>query len=636
MVQFNGRWRGRVVAKNPGFLQRVKITGATSGSGNHPGDVGTTFEVDGPAWQADLQWNTGGGSGWRASAVVKTVALTSPLVVVHILRADDHFPQKRDGDYDDLEVWFESLDPLFSVVQRPFSLDRGTLTMLPDGIFEASQGVQYMGVRIRNTCFFDWVGEATGVAGGVKIGIAPDSRIALASQGITVLDGWSTLEQRALGQVMDGGYVRVDPLPVDAETLIYFKADFSGAGPGKPEVGFVAQREAYDPSFSAPSRIVRKKIFVSRSAYSHANTEVVTVIPEGRLRLRLKSAIIDRAAATKAALAVRECLRKHPSGSTGPKGQRSGRDVTDELRAFLEAILACEDVDPRKLKDILDLCGCKPCDDAGGGGYAGGDGFPGGGLGDGSGADDWCRLPPVAWLPIEFEYRIEPNPAFAGQLGPLAFEDPWWKVALIILAALLEIGSLIADYVLAAEDSRFQIGKVVKKGGLANNVDCALGDLDGTRTVSLGHLDAQGDDVNNDNPISGLDSILTLDRSDNGDFGIQDAVLGSVVWKSGSTSATTRGVVTDIAFTTTINYDEFDSEFVGGDVTYTNQVVVGQIESAEQPLSQAGDSGSVWVDLTTARPVALDFAGPIDDSGTFAIGNAIREVVNVLDIRFNT
>lgn len=631
MINFSGRWRARVVGKNAGFEQRVRIIGAASGSGVYPGVVGTTFEVEGPAWHADLQWNNGAGSGWQSSAVVKTVAMTSPLVVVHILRGDDNFPAQRDGDFDDLEVWFESLDPAFQVVQRPFSLDRGTLTMLPDGIFEASQGVQFMGVRIRNSWFFDWV--AGGIPTGMKIGIAPASRIALASQGITILDSWSVQEQRAFGQVVDSGYVRVDELPIDAETVIYFKADFSSAAPGKPEIGFVAQRDAYDPNFSAPSRIVRKRIFVSRSGYDAANREVVIAVPEGRLRMRLKSAIVDRDAASKAALAVLDCLRKHPNGSTGSRTKTGRGDIAEDLRSFLEALLAGKDVDPCRLKEILDRCSCPP-PNGGGNGRPGGDGFPEGGLGDGSGADDWCRFPPVAWLPVEFDYRIEPSPAFAGQLGPLAFDDPWWKVVLIIVAILLAIGSLIADYVGAAEDPQYHIGAIVLKGGLSNNVDCAISDLNGSRGVDLGHLDAQSDDVNNGSPISGLGSILQLDRSDNGDFGIQDAVLGNVVWKSGGTSATTRGIVSSIGFGTTINYD--GHEFISGDVTFTNQVLVNQIATMPQPLSQGGDSGSVWIDLSSARPVALNFAGPADDSGTNGVGNTIREVINILNIRFDT
>jgi hypothetical protein len=53
-----------------------------------------------------------------------------------------------------------------------------------------------------------------------------------------------------------------------------------------------------------------------------------------------------------------------------------------------------------------------------------------------------------------------------------------------------------------------------------------------SRGVGLGLLDAQGDDVNNGDPIVALDSIIQLDRTDNGDNGIADAVIGNGVWKT--------------------------------------------------------------------------------------------------------
>jgi len=633
-IRFEGRWRGRVIQKNAGFSQRIVVSGASLGNGNYAGVVGTVFEADGGNWQVDLQWNNDITSGWQASAVIESVAMTSPLVVIKILRADDNFPPERDGDFDDLEVWFEHLDPAFKVIQRPFALDRGTLTMLPDGIFEASQGVQYMGVRIRNTWFFDW--DSGLGALNMKIGIAPTSRIMLASQGIQVIDNWTPQEQEALGQAMDGGFVRVPNLAIGDETLVYFKVNCIASAASKPDMGFVAQRDAFDPMYDTPSRIAHKKIFVSRSSYDPVQKEVMAQVPEGLLRLRLKSAIIDRTAATKAATAVRACLSKHP-GSAGMLGKANQHRLADELRSFLQALLEGKDVDPCKLHELLAVCAA--CDsgkhDIGigdNGGQVGG--YPGGGLGDGSGADDWCRFKPIAWLPVEFEYRLELTTPYGGQFGPLAFEDPWWKVILIILAVLLAIASLIADYVGAAQDSRFIIGKVVRKGNASTNrVDCALSDLNGSRSVNLGELDAQGDDVNNGSPVSTLDTIIQLDRSDNGNFGVQNAVLGNVVWKSGGTSGTTRGEVTDIAFSTNVNYD--GGEFISGTINYTGQVLVTQLSTLPQPLSQGGDSGAVWVDLASGRPVALNFAGDLEDVGVTGVGNPIRAVVDTLDIRFN-
>ena len=39
-----------------------------------------------------------------------------------------------------------------------------------------------------------------------------------------------------------------------------------------------------------------------------------------------------------------------------------------------------------------------------------------------------------------------PNPPYEGTRGPFPYEDPWWKIALVILAALLLAGALLWDY----------------------------------------------------------------------------------------------------------------------------------------------------------------------------------------------
>lgn len=650
-VPFAGKWRGTVTGRNAGFSQRVVVSGATSGNGAYNGVVGNSFVFENG--QAELQWNDGAGSGWQSSGIISSIGQTSPLVVVRFVSADDNFPASRDGDYDDLQVRFEHLDAPFEVVQRPFSLERGSLQMMPDGIFDTSQGVQYMGVRIRNTWFFDW--QSAFPATGMKIGIAPASRTTLAGQGVIVRDDWSALEQQALGQTVDAGYVRVPDLRVGEETTIYFKVDVTNANPSKPEVGFVSQSDAFDPNFDAPTRVVKKKIFISRSSYDKTAREVVAEVPEGTLRLKLQSVIMDRRTADPAVKELRRCLRSGGRGSSGGGGG-GGKDDwwddcrqrerycrehgSDALRAMLQAVLGGNDIDICKLPELLESCcekkgrGC----DCGGGGGDGGQlppgTFPGGGWQDGTGLDGWCRVKPVAWLPVAFEYKIEPNPAYSGQLGPLAFEDPWWKVILLILAIILAIASLIYDYTHASEDPKFIIGQMLRLGDPATSgVDAAVCNLNGSRRVDLGELDAQGDDRNNGSPIQGLDTIIQLNRSDNGDNGIQDAVIGNVVWKSGGTSATTRGVVRMTTYATPITYDENDT--ISGSVSYTNQVLVNQIVGMEQPLSQGGDSGSVWVDLATGRAVALNFAGPADDSGTTGIGNPIRQVIDQLNIRFN-
>jgi hypothetical protein len=52
-------------------------------------------------------------------------------------------------------------------------------------------------------------------------------------------------------------------------------------------------------------------------------------------------------------------------------------------------------------------------------------------------------------------------------------------------------------------------------------------------------------------------------------------------------------------------------------------------------LPQGGDSGSLWIDLTNRRPVALNFASPDNDDGSSAIANHILDVANLFNIHFN-
>lgn len=621
---FQGKWRVRITDKNAGFEHRFRITGANAGNGVYPGVVGTEATAEGDGWTITMEWNNGSGSGWQESAVLRAVGSISPLVLVNILRADDNFPDQRDNDFDDLVITCTDLDPIFKVVQRPFALDRGTLTMLPDGIFDASQGVQYMGVRVRNTWDFDW-DDLT----DVMIGIANSSRTALQSQGIQVINAWTGQEQQALQQEVAGGFVKIPALRRGAERTVYFKLDVRNAGPSKPAINFVAQRTAWDPAYDALTRQVPLQIFISRSTYNPLTRELVAEVPEGTVFMRVNRIIVDKAAMEKAMLdALRNpCRHDPPRPGTKPSPSAGGLDknrLREELKEFLDGLLSGKRVDPCKLSGLLEAC----CDKGDGGGKGDGNGHPGdGGLGDGPGGDDWCRFKPFHWIPVEFEYRIVPNPAYVGQFGPLAFEDPWWKVLLIILAVLLAIASLIYDYIKAGEDPNFVIGNITAKSArTSSNVDAAIARLNGSRGNDLNVLEAQGDDRNNGLPINGATGgSITIDRADNGDRGIEDAVLGNVVFKSGARSATTRGMVSSISLNVPVD-----------GINYTNQVSILPLSAPNnQPLSQGGDSGSLWIDLTSRRPIALNFAGPASDDGSNAIANPIRDVANLFDIHFN-
>lgn len=498
--------------------------------------------------------------------------------------------------------------------------------MLPDGIFEVSQGIQYMGVRVRNSWDFDWDHFT-----GVMIGIANSSRSALLSQGIKLIDTWTTQEQQALQQEITNGFAKIPALKKGAERTVYFKLDVRNASPSKPVIDFVAQRDVWDPSYDTLSRRVLRQVFISRSTYDPLTRELVAEIPEGTVFMRLNKIIVDKEEMEKAMVdaLLKPCKRDPPRPGSKPDTRTNKFDKNrqrEELKDFIEGLLSGKRIDPCKLRELLDTCCSK--DIGGGNGNSDDGGNPGdGGLGDGPGGDNWCRFKPFHWIPSEFEYRIVPNPAYVGQFGPLAFEDPWWKVILIILAALLAAASLIYDYIKAGEDSNFVIGKITAKSSrTSSNVDAAIALLNGSRGNDLNVLEAQGDDRNNGLPINGVTGgIISIDRSDNGDRGIENPVIGNVVFKSGARSATTRGTISSISLNIPVE-----------GISYTNQVFIVPLSApVNQPLSQGGDSGSLWVDLTSRRPVALNFAGPANDDGTNAIANPIRDVVDLFDIHFN-
>jgi hypothetical protein len=613
---FAGRWKLTVVAKNAGFAHRLRIAGATTGSGAYPSTPGTVAVASGPAWTLFLEWNDGAGSGWRESAVARADGYASPLIRTVELRADDNFESERDNDFDDLIVLAENQDAPFDVIQRPAAVDRSTLVLFPDGIFEAGQGVAYMAVRVRNTFTRPWSG-----ADRVRIGIAGQSRMALATAGITVLDAWTGREQEAFGQqIASDGCVITGPMRPGDERTLYFKLDLRGAGPGKPTVGFVARCDPIDARFESPPRIVSRQIFITRSTYNPATRELHARLPEGDVFVRLNRVMGDPAALQKAiAAALAGGCRHAPPRMP----DRSGRPTT-ALSDLLRQALAGEALDPCAIRNALLNCSCEDSRRD-----PGGEPVPPGDDGGGRpGSDDWCRYQPFGWLPVEFEYRVVPAPPYGGQFGPLAFEDPWWKVILIILAVLLAAASLIYDYIYAGQDPDFIIGTIAAKSGRAtSNVDAATALLNGSRARDLGLLDAQGDDRNNGLPIDGtVGGTLALDRTDNGDRGIIDAVPGNVVFKSGARSGTTRGTVSSVSLTVPVD-----------GVTFTNQVFVLRLAApSDQPLSQAGDSGSLWVDLAAMRPVALNFAGTVSDDGSNAIANPIRDVVTLFDLHFNS
>jgi hypothetical protein len=97
--------------------------------------------------------------------------------------------------------------------------------------------------------------------------------------------------------------------------------------------------------------------------------------------------------------------------------------------------------------------------------------------------------------------------------------------------------------------------------------------------------------------------------------GVTDAVVGMNVAKSGRTTGLSCGSIQAVDATVKVSYD------AGNVKTYTGQIIVNA-------LSGPGDSGSLFVEAATSKPVALLFAG--DSSGAMAVANPIKDVLSAL------
>ncbi len=102
-----------------------------------------------------------------------------------------------------------------------------------------------------------------------------------------------------------------------------------------------------------------------------------------------------------------------------------------------------------------------------------------------------------------------------------------------------------------------------------------------------------------------------------------DAYLEQPVKKYGRTTGMTSGTVTGLNATVLVTYPSGTAKFI-------NQIVIGG--NSDSTFSDSGDSGSLIVDEKTNEPVALLFAG----SGTFTIGNPIKEVLKAFGVSIDT
>lgn len=144
-----------------------------------------------------------------------------------------------------------------TIPNRPFSTHPATGLMMPDGIFEASVGLQEINAQFRN-----------------------DSGATLAPGTVIYLESVSHPSIVVVPQTMPAA-----GLPAGATRIFAWNADFTTTPAGTYLISFVV----HDPGGAITRQI--KKIFVTRTTFDPATTTFIADTPEGRLRVALDDLI---------------------------------------------------------------------------------------------------------------------------------------------------------------------------------------------------------------------------------------------------------------------------------------------------------------------------------------------------------
>jgi hypothetical protein len=526
MQTYRGRWQITVIGKDSDWDQRVVITGASSGGGDIPGVVGTAQIVDGEEWNLTIQHNDGT-SGWQENAAV----LPDPLQengarLSQIVRSKDVYTP-TDTDPNDLVIQLDKIGPMFEVTVRPYAVDAQSLLMFSDGVFLGINGLQYMGVEIKNTWGETYEDE-------LLFDISNVGRATLASFGIVVLDAWTPEALMATQQSLQGRAIRLPPLAIGQKTTVYFLVDASGARRGKPPVEFVLHNLGGDPDPNNAMRHNARAIYIAELGYDRTTGTAIVQLPEGKATLTLKSLAVD-------VVALKQLCRNTLTPRRGAKGGRLADDITRALRQALGGY--CDQKILREL--IAALCRCLVGPDCSC------DGGDGNGTGGPPGGHGWPRvcLPGVIWLPLEFDYTVEINGGFLGQFGPLAFQDPWWKIVLLIIALIAAIVAIV-ESIVASKSGWENEGNHPRKIGTvgASNratTDACLIELDNSRPFVQQVLDAITGEPNA-KFIVGLDTLISIDPQVALPSLAPADVMGKLVYKSGSRTGLTHGIISSI------------------------------------------------------------------------------------------
>lgn len=595
-IQLFGRWHLRVSKAVHNWENRFTVQGASSGDGIYPPTVGSELTSDGAAWLLSGEYRESATQPWRPSDMRIDPVSPERVDIRAIIGAEDPLPSR---DFEDIQ-WQASYlgGSMLEIPHRPYAVRTTDLVQMPDGIFETALGTYYMAVRVINRWGLPFTGDHV-------LNIAPATRAALAAGGIHVVDAWSQAELAALGQAQRGTGMVLGSLSPGSARTVYFKVNVLAAAPRKHDVEFVVHNVNGMLDGNHPARRVRRQIFVSRTVVDMNTGDLVAEVQEGTLRFKLREIAIDRRNGRKARKRCRPGKRR--------KGEKQ---VRDRLRHVLQGLLDGRPVDPCVIQEIL-ACYCS---------HGPGDADPHDPTRPSDGR--YCYDPFFAF-PTKFTYTITPRTPFAGQYGPLPFEDPWWKVLLLIIAAvLLAAGALSEASDVAYHDEDLVIGTLGRSQ--QTDVDAALCVLDTERALGFGQvLDAQSDE-NNQAFESALDGRITLAGSIMPIAEVMALLADPTtptsqlqVFKSGATTGLTHGLISGFTAAPFTRSDD-------GTRFNLPQLMIALDPAFGENVSQPGDSGSIWVHRATSRPVGLHHSG--SDAPDAATASFLEDVFRVLNI----
>jgi hypothetical protein len=644
-LSFTGDWRVTVQSRDADWGQRVVASNVASGTQTLYGIPGMSMDVLGNGatpWTLRIEHNPG--SGWSPSWIRGASAIAG-LRLGFRVESEDKTDASSDRDYNDLVISMGKLG-LAAQPEPPFAILPETMQAMPEGIFEATLGRYFMAVRVTNIWTVTWPASA-------RVGLSDRCRSWLAAGGVAVVDDWAPEDEAAVGQHVVGGRIVVGALPAWSSKLVYFKVDVSAAATRKHQV----EIQVFDDVSAEETALINPKatapISVSRTTFDSSRSAFVSQCDVGVLTASIKELTIDYASLKRAMGNARRLLRDSgpAPGTTTGIYQPGCRDpyLLDRIRRELRRFLEGADVDLCAIyRELACYCarrgGAGPCRPGGDGPWTGG------------------RDPGLAFFawPSEIDYTIEYATPFAGQYGPIPFQDPWWKLLLLLLALILSLcaaASGVTD--LANRSDDVVIGKLTRSvlNGLSaepaaapvstdpGTIDAAVVTLNGHRSLTsalFSLLDAQSGEFNAASPIVSLDGRVdlpgtTLSNADIdtlfqnlADHPSDPAAQAALhVYKSGARSGVGRGFLVS---SLTPVYPRLDDD--GNTIYFLNQITVTQDADTSDGLSCAGDSGSLWVQEGSNAIVGLNHAGSVDETGNEAGACRIQDVMDQLGIRF--